>query len=119
MGERGYSVWAWLLQAFTGLLLVVLVALHMVANHFAKRGLLTYRDVAALFADPYWLVLQLALLFAVIYHGLNGLRAVILDAGLSPAGARRLDWALFALGAAMAAYGVGLALSIGGWLGSR
>ncbi|MBX5475955.1 MAG: hypothetical protein IRZ18_02380 [Clostridia bacterium] len=118
MGQRGYSVWTWLLQAFTGLLLVVLIALHMIANHFAKHGLLTYRDVAALFANPYWLVLQLALLFAVIYHGLNGLRAVILDAGLSPAAARRLDWALVVLGAAMGVYGVWLALSIGGWLGA-
>ncbi len=54
------SVW-WLLQAVTGVLLVVLLGLHMAAQHFAAQGgLRSYADVLSYVANPAIVVLDLA-----------------------------------------------------------
>lgn len=85
-GWRGTraGMWAWLIQRAAALLLVVVVALHL-ANPF-RRGI------------------QAVLLALVLLHGLLGVRALLLDAGLPLrwhralfAGALVLAAALFAL----------------------
>ena len=43
--ERASS-WSWILQAFTGVMLVVLLGLHMVVQHFVvEGGLRNYQQV--------------------------------------------------------------------------
>jgi succinate dehydrogenase hydrophobic anchor subunit len=75
---------AWLWQVFTGVGLVVLLGLHMIANHFvAKGGLRNYDEVVAYLRNPAILSLEILFLLCVTTHALLGVRAIFLDFGLS------------------------------------
>ncbi len=79
--ERGSTTWIW--QAATGLLLVVLLGLHIVANHFSEGGLLSYDQVVHRLSNPFILVLEIMFLGAVIFHAFAGIRSILLDTGIS------------------------------------
>jgi succinate dehydrogenase / fumarate reductase, membrane anchor subunit len=75
---------AWLWQVVTGVGLVFLLGLHMVANHFiAKGGLRDYAAVVAYLRHPIILLLEILFLVCVTTHALLGVRAIFLDFGLS------------------------------------
>jgi succinate dehydrogenase hydrophobic anchor subunit len=115
-GVRDRSRWAWLAQAVSGGLLLLLLAAHMVANHFVVAGgLRTYSDVLLYIRNPIVLPLELLFLFTVTTHAVLGVRAIILDFGISSRAERRWNRLLFAIGVAMVAYGVWLT----GWLVTR
>jgi len=104
-GSRSRT-WRW--TAGSGAVLLVLVTIHMVANHFVLEqvgGLRTYPQVLAYIHNPVIFVVESALLVAVTAHAMLGLRSVLLDFGLSGRSKRRLDRALVALGALTAVYG--------------
>ena len=75
---------AWLWQVVTGVGLVILLGLHMIANHFvAKGGLRDYAAVVAYLRNPIILVLEILFLVCVTTHALLGVQAIILDFGVS------------------------------------
>ena len=75
---------AWLWQVFTGIGLVILLGLHFIANHFiAKGGLRDFADVVAYLRNPVILVLEILFLLCVTSHALLGVRAILVDLGLS------------------------------------
>jgi succinate dehydrogenase hydrophobic anchor subunit len=103
----------WLAQALSGLLLVFLLGLHMVANHFAlPQGLANYRDVIDYLSNPLIFVLETAFLIVVAAHALLGVRAMLIDAGLSARAQRAVDVVLAVLWLLMAAYGLWLTITI-------
>ena len=105
----------WLIQAISGLLLVILLGVHMIANHFiAEGGLRVYADVVAYISNPVILVWETIFLIVVTLHAALGLRAVILDLNPSAGVKRALNWALSVLGIIAVVYGVWLTLSIRG-----
>ncbi|HEX2987050.1 MAG TPA: hypothetical protein VHS06_02640 [Chloroflexota bacterium] len=99
----------WLVQAVSGLLLVVLLLLHMIANHFvAAGGLQSFQDVVRYLSNPLILVLETAFLVTVTSHALLGVRAVLFDLNLSAGAKRAVTALLTVLGVAMVGYGVWL-----------
>lgn len=99
----------WIWQALSGILLTILLVVHMIANHFVvEGGLRTYADVLHYLSNPAIFVLETVFLMVVTAHALMGVRAIILDLGISPAADRRLKTALFALGAIIVVYAVWL-----------
>jgi len=115
LGQRKleWGRWEWLLQAVSGILLVVLVGLHWVAQHFlAAGGLRTYADVVAYLQQPIIFGLEAAFLIMVTAHALLGVRAILLDLGLGPRTDRALRWVLLLVGAATVWYGLDLILTI-------
>ena len=99
----------WLVQAVSGLLLIVLLGLHMIANHFVvPGGLQTYQDVVHYLSNPLILVLEVMFLIVVTSHALLGVRAVVLDTGLSHKAERTLNTALTGLGVLVVLYGLWL-----------
>jgi succinate dehydrogenase hydrophobic anchor subunit len=93
----------------TGLALLVLVGVHMVAHHFVVEevgGLRTYRQVLGYIASPAIFVIESAFLVAVTAHALLGVRGVLLDLGVGPRARRRIDVGLWTLGIATVAYGL-------------
>ena len=103
----------WLLQAVSGLLLIVLLALHLVANHFVvPGGLQTYQDVIRYLANPLILVLETIFLCVVTSHALLGVRAILLDFSLSPKSERLINLILSGLGVLIVLYGLWLTLII-------
>jgi succinate dehydrogenase hydrophobic anchor subunit len=103
----------WLAQAISGLLLIALLALHLVANHFVvSGGLQTYQDVIRYLSNPLVLVLENIFLCVVTAHALLGVRAIILDTGFSQKSERLLNWILSGLGVIIILYGLWLSLTI-------
>ncbi len=108
-GEVTKPTWGWILQAVTGMLVLVLVTLHMIANHFVvKNGLRDFADVVAYMSNPAVVVLEVVFLVAVTWHGLLGLRAVLFDFGFSPKVESWITRVLSGLGVVIVAYGLWL-----------
>ena len=101
--------WGWLSQAISGILLVLLLGMHWVAQHYlATGGLRTYSEVVSYLGNPLVLLLEVAFLAVVTYHALLGLRAVLLDLGPGKRLVRLLDAGLILTGIATVLYGISL-----------
>jgi succinate dehydrogenase / fumarate reductase membrane anchor subunit len=104
---RATSSWLW--QAFTGVSLVILLGLHFIANHFlAKGGLRDFADVVAYLRTPIILVLEVLFLIFVTSHAMLGVRAILMDFGLSDQSEKRLSRALTMVGVLTVGYGLWL-----------
>ena len=81
--RRPRPTFAWLAQVVSGVLLLVLLTVHMVAQHFlVEGGLRTYDQVTAWIRNPLVLAVEALLLVCVTWHGIAGVHAVLLDLGL-------------------------------------
>ncbi|MGZ4115637.1 MAG: hypothetical protein ACXVQU_09760 [Actinomycetota bacterium] len=102
------TVRVWLAVAGTGVALLVLVTVHMVANHFVVQrvgGLRTYHQVLQYIGDPLIFTIECFFLLVVTAHALLGLRGVLFDLRLGARARRRIDVGLWILGVATVAYG--------------
>ena len=110
---RSSRVWHW--TAGTGMALVVLATMHIVAQHFIvhqKGGLRTYAEVLSYIGNPVIFVLEAAFLVAVTVHGMLGVRGILRDLDPSPRTRRRIDRALWIVGALTVAYGMALLITL-------
>jgi succinate dehydrogenase hydrophobic anchor subunit len=111
--RRAFPVSVWLVQSVTGVLLLVLLVVHMIANHFvAPGGLRTYAEVVAWLRNPVVFAVEVLFLVTVTVHAVLGVRSVLLDRGPGRRAARLLDRLALAVGAATIAYGLGLLLVV-------
>jgi succinate dehydrogenase hydrophobic anchor subunit len=105
--QRRSSTWLW--QAGTGVLLLFLLTLHMIANHFiVEGGLRDYAQTVEYLRTPVIFVIEHLFLLTVTIHAMLGIRAVLFDFGLAPATEHRITVAISGLGAITVAYGVWL-----------
>ena len=110
--ERAGS-WSWILQAFTGVMLVVLLGLHMVVQHFVVEcGLRGYAQVVEYLSNPFVFLLEISFLIIVTWHALLGVRAVLFDLGLQPATERKVAAAMWIVGVITVGYGIWLSATI-------
>jgi succinate dehydrogenase / fumarate reductase cytochrome b subunit len=77
------GMWPWLGQRVTAVVVVVTILVHLVLTHYIALGELSYSNIADRLAGGAVLVNDIVLLWAVVYHGLNGVRMVALDWGLA------------------------------------
>jgi succinate dehydrogenase / fumarate reductase membrane anchor subunit len=107
--NRRQTGFIWLSQAISGILLVVLLGMHWIAQHYlAAGGMRTYAEVVSYLEHPLVLILEVTFLAVVTYHALLGLRAIALDLGLGARLGRLLDIGLIIAGIATLSYGVNL-----------
>ena len=102
------SAGEWRTMTLTGLGLLFLVTVHMIANHFVVRsigGLRDYQQVLAYIANPAIFTIESLFLLFVTVHAMLGLRAVLLDLDPGPRLRRWIDRGLAVLGLATLAYG--------------
>ncbi|HET7377197.1 MAG TPA: hypothetical protein VFK30_10840 [Anaerolineae bacterium] len=110
--ERASS-WSWILQAITGVLVIILISVHMIFQHFvAAGGLRTYADVMAYIRTPFFLGWETLFLIVVTWHALLGVRAIALDFGLKRSIERAFNWVLIVIGAGTIIYGLWLTFTI-------
>ena len=86
-GRSGGSVMAsWVFMRGSGLLLVVLVLGHLFVNLMLGKGIhaIDFAFVAGKWANPFWQVWDLAMLWLAELHGANGLRTIINDYAQKP-----------------------------------
>ena len=100
-------------QVVSGAALIVLLGLHMVAQHFiVPTGLRFYDDVIEWLRNPVMIVIEVTFLVFVTYHALVGVRAILFDFGFSQRTERRITTALWVVGIATIGYGVVLFAAI-------
>lgn len=113
--RRGRSTRVWYWTAGTGMALVLLATMHIVAQHFIvhqKGGLRTYGEVLTYIGNPVIFVLESAFLVAVTIHAMLGVRGVLGDLDLSPKTRRRVDRGLWFLGTVTVGYGMALLITL-------
>jgi len=88
------NVLLWLLQRITAILLLILLGLHLWASNFTAN-----------WAAPFHAGVDLSLLAIVLFHGLNGVRTIVLDFGIGQASRRFLSVSLVMLGVAAFLFG--------------
>ena len=105
-GSRG-GVWPWVGQRVTAVVVLVTIAVHLILTHYIAIGELSFADIGRRLGATAVLANDVVLLVAVVYHGLNGVRMVVLDYGLSSTASRRVfGLALWVVGAAAVGYGI-------------
>jgi succinate dehydrogenase / fumarate reductase membrane anchor subunit len=104
---------SWLWQVITGMALLFLLGLHVIANHFiAKGGLRNFADVLAYLRNPVFLFLEVLFLVIVTSHAMLGIRAILLDFGLPDRVERWLSRALTAIGVLTVGYSLWLTWAV-------
>ena len=76
---RGKSgQWAFISHRVTGFLVFMFLMLHIVDVSLVQNKQL-YNSVHALYGNVFFRLFEVGLLFALIFHALNGLRIVLID----------------------------------------
>ncbi len=101
------KTYLWFAHLVTGVLIAVLLGIHMVMQHL--DAILDFFGVDVTEATSYesmidrasqgiWIGLYIALLAFGLYHGINGLRGIILETTSSAKTGRIVTWVLIVLG---------------------
>ena len=111
--RRDRSGSLWLVQAFSGLLLVFILGAHMIAHHFiVEGGLRNYQQVLEYVANPVVFIIEVLFVILAVIHALLGVRAIVIDLRPSAAAVRVVNWVLLVVGAVTIGYGLWLALAL-------
>jgi succinate dehydrogenase / fumarate reductase membrane anchor subunit len=98
--QANWEKYGWLFMRLSGPLLVVLIFTHLVANLVVGEGIkaIDFAFVAGKWADPFWQVWDLAMLWLALIHGTNGMRTIVNDYVEKEAIRKGLVTALWAVG---------------------
>ena len=106
--------WPWFYQRVSGLLLIFLVGTHIWTTHFSGLGdvikgeqeeLVLFEIVKQRLTQGLFVFVDFSLLGLVLYHGLNGMRNILLEWGPAARRAKGMTVGLWVLGVATFAYG--------------
>jgi len=82
-GKRHYRLHpgylAWMLMRASGVMLALYLPLHIWVTHHLASGEAAFNQVMAAVQNPLFHVLEAGLLGVVLFHGLNGLRCILVD----------------------------------------
>jgi len=95
-----------ILQYITGIGLFFFVGAHLLISHLSRGEPTTWASVSGRAASSGWLAFYIFLLIFGIYHGLQGLRTIILEFSIPNPAVKVLNWVLVALGLAVFGYAV-------------
>lgn len=97
---RNYAtgMWAYILQRATGLALVLYLLLHIVIVTQSIRGPDVFDALLRTLLGPPFLVLDLLLFAATLFHALNGVRIILFDLGIGIREQKTVFGALMAVG---------------------
>ena len=103
----------WVFQVLSGILLIAFVGLHWFFQHsIVGKGGPAYANVVTYLRRPVFFGLETTFLLVVIIHALLGVRAILLDLGLSIRALRWVNWGLLIVGTAALWYGLRLTLAL-------
>src|SRR5690349_1457447 len=111
----GETTWIWLIKIVTGPLLILVLILHLILNHYIgslPSGLMSYNDIVRYYQNPVIPAIEILFLITVVTHCLIGLRGIILDMNPSRQILSAVTWLLSILGVFSVGYGIWLALTI-------
>ncbi|WP_129659509.1 succinate dehydrogenase hydrophobic membrane anchor subunit [Rothia halotolerans] len=79
--RNNFEMYAWLYMRVSGVILLVLIFGHLFVNLMAGDGVhaIDFGFVGGKWANPFWQVWDLVMLWLAMLHGTNGVRTVIDD----------------------------------------
>ena len=78
--RKSSGSWSWLLQRVTAAVLILLLAWHVIVLHWVRPGGdIAFGSVTIRLQTALYMVIDYGLLGFALYHGLNGVRNVLLD----------------------------------------
>ena len=89
--------WAWFLQRLTGVALVGYLFLHILVISTVQAGQDAFDRVLIVLQKPFFVVLDLFLIAAVVYHALNGVRVLLFALGIGLKQQTGLFWVCMVL----------------------
>jgi len=95
-----------ILQYVTGIGLFFLVGLHLLLMHLAGGDPESWSSVAQRAASAGWLTIYILILIFGIYHGLHGVRGLILELSLPNRAVKVLNWSIVLIGLAVFGYAI-------------
>jgi len=111
--QRDRSGSLWLIQALSGLVLVAILGLHMIAHHFiVEGGLRDYQQVLDYVANPVVFIIEVLFVILATVHALLGVRAIVTDLRPSAGALRAVNGVLWVAGIVAIVYGLWLALAL-------
>ena len=111
--KSGENAWLWFYKAASGVLIVVILAIHLYVNHLVSpQGMLSYADVLKYYQHPIIPIMEVLFVIFAVSHSLVGLRGIILD--LKPARPilNGINWLFSLVGLVAIIYGIWLILTI-------
>jgi succinate dehydrogenase / fumarate reductase cytochrome b subunit len=96
--KRSTGSFAFALNRLTGIGLTVYLLLHLGVLSLLLKGEKGWDAFIALARSPLFLMLEVILIFGVLYHGLNGIRVALVGMGIGVKGERTLFWLLMMIG---------------------
>jgi len=88
-------MWAWLLFRISGLVLVFYLGAHIIVISMGQWG--AFDEWMEAFDAPVLVLLDLALVVAVLYHALNGVRIILMDLGIGVHRHKVMFWSAMAV----------------------
>lgn len=76
-GKTG--MWAWVLHRITGVAIFFFLLVHVLDTALVRLSPEAYNEVIATYKTPLIGFAELGLVAAVLYHGFNGLRVILID----------------------------------------
>ncbi len=92
---KATGMWAWLLFRISGLILVFYLGAHIIVISTGQFDKLN--DLMKMFDNPVLVLMDLALVVAVLYHALNGVRIILMDFGIGVHRHKILFWGAMAV----------------------
>jgi succinate dehydrogenase / fumarate reductase cytochrome b subunit len=96
---KATGMWAWVLFRISGLVLVLYLFVHIGVISTARFGESgeTLNSIMKMFESPIAILLDLLLVWAVLYHALNGVRIVLMDFGVGIKQHKAIFWTCMAV----------------------
>jgi succinate dehydrogenase / fumarate reductase cytochrome b subunit len=92
-------MWAWLFFRISGLILVFYLGAHIIlisSARWASEGA-TFNSLMTTLDHPVAIIFDLALVVAVLYHALNGVRIILMDFGIGIHRHKVMFWSAVAI----------------------
>lgn len=105
--RTNWEKWGWIYMRVSGVALIVLVFGHLFANLWVGKGIaaIDFAFVAGKWADPFWQIWDLLMLWLALLHGTNGMRTIVNDYAEREKTRKTLVWILWATCAALIVLG--------------
>lgn len=96
--EDRMGSWAFALNRLTGLGLTLYLFIHLVVLSLLAQGPDAWDSFLELAHHPLYLLLDIVLIFGILFHGLNGIRVALVGMGIGVRVQRTMFWVLMAIG---------------------
>ncbi|MEJ2747247.1 MAG: succinate dehydrogenase, cytochrome b556 subunit [Anaerolineae bacterium] len=96
--KKQLGSWAFAINRLTGLGLVLYLFLHLIVLSTLLQGEAGWDSFVKLARSPLFLLLDVILIFGILFHGLNGIRVALVGMGVGARNHRQLFWVLMVIG---------------------